>query len=428
MNVFVSGLWHLGSVISSCISEHHDTTGFDPDQATVDNLSRGIPPIFEPGLEAEVQRGLAAGTLHFVPDLEVASNADVVWIAYDTPVDEQDRADVAYVDAQAAALFPYLTDGTLVLVSSQMPVGSIARLERAFAASSERQVSFGYTPENLRLGQALSIFKHPDRIIVGVRTASDREVVSNLFEGISNNIVWMSPESAEMTKHAINGFLAVSVTFMNEVAAICERVGADSKDVEAGLRSESRIGPKAYVSPGTGFGGGTLARDIQFLSEIGKTNGTAVDVLEGVLASNDKHKTWAERRLHDALGELSGKEIALLGLTYKPGTDTLRRSSAVELAESLAALGAVVKAFDPAIHELPVELRATIHLRASARAALASVDAVVVTTEWPEFKDLTAADFTETMRTAIVLDPKRSLGEPLMTDDRIRYIAIGRGT
>jgi UDPglucose 6-dehydrogenase len=236
----------------------------------------------------------------------------------------------------------------------------------------------------------------------------------------------MSPESAEMTKHAINGFLATSVTFMNELAAICERVGADAREVERGLRSESRIGPRAYLTPGTGFAGGTLARDIQFLTELGRREETPVDVIAAVLTSNDQHKGWAQRRLRNALGELRGKTVALLGLTYKPGTDTLRRSSAAELAQTLNDLGVRVTAFDPAVQALPAELREIIALKSSVAEALREADATVIATEWPEFRDIPASAFIEAMRSPVILDPKRFLEATLAEDARIQYVAVGR--
>lgn len=427
MVVFIAGLWHLGSVVTSCVAEHHRTIGFDPEQETIKSLGRGIPPLSEPGLAEAIESGLQSGNLTFTNDRSSARQADVVWITFDTPVDSEDRADVDFVVREVEQLYPHLKNGSLVLVSSQVPSGFIRRLEASFAThASERTVSFAYSPENLRLGEALGIFRNPDRIVVGARTERDRAIIAELFRPFSENIVWMSPESAEMTKHAVNGFLATSVTFMNELAAICERVGADARDVERGLRSETRIGPRAYISPGTGIAGGTLARDIQFLTELGRREETPVNVISAVLISNDQHKAWTQRRLRSTLGDMRGKTAALLGLTYKPGTDTLRRSGAVELARSLNGLGVRVVAFDPAIQSLPTELRGVISLASSVKDALREADAAVIATEWPEFQDVSASAFIEMMRSPVILDPKRFLEATLAGDARIQYIAVGR--
>jgi UDPglucose 6-dehydrogenase len=278
----------------------------------------------------------------------------VIWVAYDTPVDEEDHADVNYVVERVSRLFPYLETGQEVLISSQLPVGTSRHLETLFAqARPGVDVSFSYSPENLRLGKAISVFTQPDRVVIGVRTEKSREVFARLLAPFTDHIEWMSVESAEMTKHALNAFLATSVTFINEIASICERVGADAKEVERGLKSESRIGPKAYLGPGGAFAGGTLARDIAFLTDLGQQNGLPMHLVPAVRASNDAHKHWPRRRLVDLLGDLRGKTIAVWGLTYKAGTDTLRRSSAIELCQWLREQGASVQAHDPAVKQLP---------------------------------------------------------------------------
>src|SRR3990167_1300173 len=204
-----------------------------------------------------------------------------------------------------------------------MPVGSIRRLESiAQKLCPTKSIGFAYSPENLRLGKALDVFLKPDRIVVGVRSSQDKERIDRLLRPITDRIEWVSVESAEMTKHAINAFLAISVVFANEIASICELVGADAKEVEKGLKSEARIGPKAYLAPGGAFAGGTLARDVSFLTHIGATNERPTPLLSAVLTSNDVHRLWVRRTLERLLGALDGRCIAVWGLTYKPGTDT----------------------------------------------------------------------------------------------------------
>ena len=342
MKVAVLGLWHLGSVTAACsASAGHEVIGWDPDAATVSGLAEARPPVSEPGLTELLAEGIASRHLRFTPDLaEAVTEADVVWIAFDTPVDDEDRADVDGVVSHVSAAFPHLKDHAIVLSSSQLPVGSIARLEKAWArVSGGRRVSFACSPENLRLGKAIEVFTKPDRVVLGVRSEDDRVRLATLFAPITDRIEWMSVESAEMTKHAINAFLATSVTFINEIAALCEQSGADAKEVERGLKTEKRIGPQAYLGPGAAFAGGTLARDVVFLKALGQAAGRATPLMDGVESSNREHRGWARRRLLSLLGPLGGRTIAVWGLTYKPGTDTLRRSTAVELCRWLVRAG-----------------------------------------------------------------------------------------
>jgi hypothetical protein len=202
----------------------------------------------------------------------------------------------------------------------------------------------------------------------------------------------MSVESAEMTKHAVNTFLATSVTFINEIAALCEETGADAGEVARGLKSESRIGPRAYLGPGAAFAGGTLARDVMFLSELGRTHGRATGLIDAVKTSNDAHRAWAQQRLADLLGRIDGANVGIWGLTYKPGTDTLRRSSAIELCQWLAGHGAHVKAHDPAVKILPPGLEASIDLLYSALDAVRGASALVVCTAWPEYRNVSVPE------------------------------------
>jgi len=431
MKVCVLGLWHLGTVTAACLaSGGHDVTGLDFDPAVIAGLATGRPPLFEPGLEDLVKAGLASGRLLFTTDVAVAaSDADMVWVACDTPVDDDDRADVEYVVERATRLFPHLRDGALVLISSQVPVGTTQRLEQRFARESRgRTVGFGYSPENLRLGAAISVFTRPERVVVGVRSAADRGRVAAMLRPFTDRIEWMSVESAEMTKHALNAFLATSVTFINEIAALCEQMGADATEVERGLKSEARVGPKAYLSPGAAFAGGTLARDVVFLSELGRAHGVATHLLSSVKSSNDAHRRWAERRLEQRLGDVSGKTVGVWGLAYKPDTDTLRRSSSVELCEWLLDRGATVRAHDPAVKTLPAGLASGVVLVDSALSAVQGASALVVATPWPEYRNVAAGEVAARMTRRLVLDANRFTGGTLGKDASIEYLSVGKGS
>jgi UDPglucose 6-dehydrogenase len=427
MNVCVFGLWHLGCVTAACVAERFPTIGLDPNPEAVAALQSGRPPILEPGLEDLIRAGLSAGTLRFTHDArEAVSAAEIVWVAFDTPVDEEDRADVGYVEGQISSLFPFLGQGSIVLISSQLPAGSTARLEATYRERYPHGTAhFACSPENLRLGKALDAFRHPARIVVGTRNADSREMLGRLLGAFCDRLIWMSVESAEMTKHALNAFLADSIVFANEIAAICERVGADAKQVEAGLKSDERIGPRAYLGPGGPFAGGTLARDVAFLTSMARGKEVPAPLLASIRHSNDLHKNWPRRKLQAVLESLAGKTVAVLGLTYKPGTDTLRRSAAVELCRWLSEQSARVNAFDPAVKELSGDLSCIVNLCASPGAALKDADAAVIATEWPEFRQLTAADLIQTMKHPVVLDANRFLEKSLGPSSLLVYIAVG---
>lgn len=428
MRVCVFGLWHLGSVTAACLAAAgHDVVGLDFGEQVVADLSAGKPPLFEPGLAELVAAGLASNRLRFTTDIaEAVSGAEVVWVAYDTPVDENDVADVAFVLQRVESLFESLADGSLVLISSQLPVGSARHLAARFAELAPgRTCHFAVSPENLRLGSAISVFTNPDRIIVGVRDDNARLVLEPLFASISPNLVWIGVESAEMTKHAINAFLATSITFANEVASICERVGADAREVARGLKTEARIGPKAYISPGAPFAGGTLARDISFLTEIGRQQGLDLPVLGAVRPSNDLHRGWVARALSNFVPNLNGTTVALLGLTYKPGTDTLRRSAAVELAEWLSSRGARVRGYDPALASLSDEVTAVISLCPRPEIAVAGANAVVLTTGAPALSSLNWPDLIKQMRNPVVIDPSGALASWAGEYPGLKYAAVG---
>ena len=433
MKVCVQGLWHLGSVTAACLaSVGHAVVGLDPEALTVATLAQGKAPLFEPGLDDLLQVGIASGKLTFSSDAaQAVSGAEVLWVAFDTPVDDEDQADVAYVQSQIQAALPHLADGAVVLVSSQMPVGSIRELE-TFASlhMPGKRLGFACSPENLRLGKALDVFLKPDRIVVGVRNAVTRQVLERLLNPVTDRVEWMSVESAEMTKHAINAFLATSVTFANEIAAICEFVGADAKEVERGLKTEARIGPKAYVSPGGPFAGGTLARDIAFLGIESQAHHLSTPLLSAVRPSNDEHKNWVRRKLLQQFGTFNGVTVAIWGLTYKPGTDTLRRSLAVELCDWLLEQGAKVRVYDPEVKKIPERWVAKVVHCTDAMPAVEGASALVVGTEWPQFKQSASGLVKSAKSGFTVIDANRHL-QSLATafrDAGFKYVAVGTPT
>ena len=421
MNITVLGLWHLGCVTAACGARHFQVVGLDFDAANIAKLNSGQAPLFEPGLNELLAAGLAARKLSFTADPKIAcAQADVLWLCYDTPVNEDDESDVDFVLANLRRALPHLPKGALVLISAQMPVGTCHTLEKEFP-----QFHFACSPENLRLGKAIDAFEKAERVVVGIRNDAKKPVLEKLFAPFTPQILFMRTESAEMVKHALNSFLALSITFINEIARLCERVGADAKEVSAGLKSEPRIGPKAYLGPGGPFAGGTLARDVVTLTRLAGANGEKISVIPAITQSNDLHRGWMLRRLQSRLGDLRGKKIAVLGLTYTTNTDTLRRSAAVELCRDLLAAGAEVRAFDPAVKRLPAEL-ARMQLAAQVADAVKGADAAVVCTEWPEFRGADWAKIAPAMRQRIFVDANRFLEKELKNLPGVEHLSVGR--
>jgi UDPglucose 6-dehydrogenase len=428
MRVCVYGLYHLGSVTVACLAAAAvETIGLDDAGVALDGLKEGRAPLFEPGLDELLAQGIKQRQLTFTDNREVAvSDADIVWVTFDTPVDEEDRADTAYVMSRVESLFPFLRDGAVVLVSSQMPVGSIAALERAFAAvAGGRKVHFACSPENLRLGAGIKVFTDPGRIIIGTRGSVARSVLEPLLARFCDRLIWISVESAEMTKHAINAYLATCVTFINEIATVCETVGADASQVEIALRSEPRIGEKAYIRPGSAFAGGTLARDVVFLGSLGEREKLKLPLLKGIIPSNRQHGLWPLRQVQNRLASLAGRTIAVLGLSYKPGTSSIRRSGAIELVRGLLADGAIVRAYDPEVKSLPPEFSAVI-LCNSALEAANGASCLVVSTEWPSFRDVPAAEIAKRLSHPLVIDMNRYLSASIGREPAIEYVTFGR--
>lgn len=420
MKITVLGFWHLGSVTAACCSRHFDVTGLDFDAPVIDGLRAGRAPLFEPGLDDLLQANAADGRLRFSADAaDACREADVLWVTHDTPVNDADESDTPYVLERLRRALTHLRAGALVLISSQLPVGTCAELEREFP-----QFHFGYSPENLRLGRALDAFEKAERVIVGIRTDAKKSLLETLFAPFTSRVIFMRTESAEMVKHALNSFLAASITFINEVARIGEHVGADAAEVSLGLKSEPRIGPRAYLGAGGPFAGGTLARDVVTLRNLAEKFGEPLAVIPAIKESNDLHRGWIFRRLESRFGELRGRTFAVLGLTYTPNTDTLRRSAAVELCLQLLAAGASVRAHDPAVHELPAEL-AAVRL-GSLEETLAEADAAIVCTEWPVFRQQPWSELLTQLRQPVVIDANRFLEKELLACGAVEHLSVGR--
>lgn len=428
-SICVVGLWHLGSVLSACWAEAgHRVVGLDMSREVVDKLLEGEAPIFEPRLNDLLSKHLKARRLSFSTNIqESIESSDIIFVAFDTPVSSEDSVDLEPVASTVRAIAPFLKNDSLIIVSSQVPVGTCAGwLEEVRRISGKQGIGLVYSPENLRLSDAIRCYLHPERVVVGADDENAKGQALELFRKFNAPILTMSLASSEMTKHVLNSFLATSISFVNEVAALCEKVGADTFDVAAALKADGRIGPHAFLSPGMGFSGGTLARDVQALMKIARMNGEATPLLSSVLEVNHGRPNIFRKKLGEIFDSLDNLEFAVLGLTYKAGTSTIRRSMAIEVIESLVKLGCRIRVYDPHADLNEAENLPKMERVDSAYEAARGASGLLVLTEWPEFKELDFSRIRNSMKTPVVVDGKNLLDKAELEKMGFRYKGIGR--
>lgn len=403
MKIGVQGLWHLGVVTSAGLTSlGFDVVALDYDQMIITDFGQGKLPVNEPGVSELLDTAKSSGKIRFTCNPKDLEECEVFWLAYDTPVDEQDIADVEFVFSEFEKSIAHLALNAYVLVSSQLPVGSARRLkEMAHLLRPSNNFRFAVQPENLRLGKSLKSFLEAERIIVGTESSEPEEVLQKLYSKFSVPIIWMSLESAEMTKHAINAFLATSITFMGEISDICELVSANARDVELGLRSDSRIGNKAYVSPGLGFAGGTLARDIKFLESWQKD---PKRMLSAVIESNRIHNEWIQRNFKSFFKDRSNLTVLFMGLTYTEDTSTLRRSAMLDYASKLLSSGQNVAFFEDQQIDLPPDLINRLNAAETTSENIFDVDAIILSKKMRWLEDDSMVRKIERSN-AVIFDP-----------------------
>ena len=425
--IATAGLWHLGSVVSACLASlGHTVRGTDPDAERVRDLAAGTPPIFEPGLAVLVAEQMGAGRLAFTPSCrEAFADAEFIFVTFDTPVDDDDQCDLSPIEKTIREIAAHARSGAIIVLMSQVPVGTCGRLAAELRLRAP-QLDFTllYQPENLRLGEALDTFLRPDFLIFGAEPPTDATRWERAYEGINAPHLVMRWASAEMSKHALNAFLATSISFVNELADLAEVCGADIREVTAALKRDRRIGPHAFLRPGPGFAGGTLGRDVQALRALGRRSGRNTVHLDATLAVNRSRLERVAETLRQACGGLAGKRVTLLGLTYKAGTNTLRRSHAIELARRLAAEGVEVAAFDPQVREAQEETRG-IRLCDDVSAAASGADALVLLTTWPEFRALDWNHLRSLVRCPLIVDAHNFLDDAAARQAGWRYWGLG---
>jgi UDPglucose 6-dehydrogenase len=433
MRIVMVGSGYVGLVSGACFSEFGiEVACIDKDEAKIERLRRGEMPIFEPGLEALVESNTRAGRLSFGTDLAAATaGADAVFIAVGTPSRRGDgHADLSYVFAAAEEIAAALTGYAVIVTKSTVPVGTgreVARRIRAVNPAAEFDVASN--PEFLREGSAINDFMRPDRVVIGSDAERARQAMRQLYRPlylIETPIIFTGLETSELIKYAANGFLATKITFINEIADLCEKVGADVHDVARGIGLDGRIGRK-FLHPGPGFGGSCFPKDTLALAMTAKQAGTPFRLIEAVVDVNEKRKkSMADRVIAACGGSVAGCTIAALGLTFKPNTDDMRDSPSLAILPALQAAGATVRSFDPEGMAEARKAMPDVAYCDNAYDAMTGADAVVIITEWNEFRALDLERMRRLLRRPIVVDLRNVYNPEDMAAAGFAYSCIGR--
>jgi UDPglucose 6-dehydrogenase len=431
MNITVVGSGYVGLVAGACFAETGSSvTCADIDQAKIDGLTHNVLPIFEPGLDTLVERNQSAGRLRFTSDIGAAiALADVVFIAVGTPPDEDGSADLKYVIAVADVIGRHMARELVVVTKSTVPVGTADKVRNAVAANAKFPFHVCSNPEFLKEGAAIDDFLKPDRVVLGVDSDFARSVMAELyapFVRTGKPIIFMDIPSAEMTKYAANAMLATRISFMNEIAGLCEKVGANVDLVRKGIGSDGRIGP-SFLFPGPGYGGSCFPKDVQALLRTAHGVNAPLSVLEAVEEANARQKLVVGTKLAGVLGSFAGKRVAVWGLAFKANTDDMRESPSLVLIEQVLQGGGTVCAHDPAaMHEARRRLGDTISYADSSYAALDGADALVVVTDWNEYRFPDFPRIRAALRQPIVIDGRNLYDGAKMEKLGFTYRSLGR--
>ena len=436
MKITVIGTGYVGLVTGACLSDVGiEVTCVDIDQKKIDGLKNGVLPIYEPGLEEIVKRNYHKGRLYFSTDLgEAIEGSQAAFIAVGTPPGEDGSADLKYVLAVADQIGKTMTDYLVIITKSTVPVGTADKVRHAVADTLKlRDVDFGFdvasNPEFLKEGAAIDDFMKPDRIVVGVDSKAAQKVMDRLYRPFTLNghpVIFMDIPSAEMTKYAANAMLATKISFMNDIANLCEKMGADVNKVRKGIGSDPRIGNK-FIYPGIGYGGSCFPKDVKALARTGRENGHTMRILEAVEAVNDDQKSVLFNKINTYFGgSLQGKTIAFWGLSFKPNTDDMREAPSVVLANLLLQAGAKVRAYDPvAMEEAKHDLGDTITYCTNDMEAIQGADALALITEWTEFRVPNWDKVGKAMKTKVVFDGRNLYRREIVGEAGFDYYGIG---
>ena len=433
MKIAMIGTGYVGLVSGVCFSDFgHDVICVDKNPDKIARLQAGEVPIFEPGLEELMAKNVAAGRLSFTLDLAAAvAGADAVFIAVGTPTRRGDgHADLTYVMAAASEIGAALTGYAVIVTKSTVPVGTNRRVAEAVAAATSREFDVASNPEFLREGAAIDDFMRPDRVVVGLESKRARKVMSDIYRPLFLRefpVVFTGLESAEMIKYAANAFLATKITFINEIAALCEKVGADIKDVSKGMGLDGRIGNK-FLHAGPGYGGSCFPKDTKALARIGQEHAVPMQITETVIKVNEEIKRRMIDKITDLLdGQVNGKTVAILGVTFKPNTDDMRDAPSLTIVPALVGFGAKVRVADPQGKREGEALLPGVKWADNAYQAAQGADVVVILTEWNEYRGLDLDRMARKMATARMADLRNVYSLDEATEAGFeRYTSIGR--
>ncbi len=433
MNIAVVGTGYVGLVTGTCFAETgNHVICVDIDEQKVANMRKGIIPIYEPGLDVLFERNTKGGRLHFTTDLaEAVAQAEVIFLALPTPPGEDGSADLSYILGVARRLSTMISDYKVIVDKSTVPVGTAEKVHDILAENLiEDLFDVASNPEFLREGVAVDDFLKPDRVVIGTTSEKAQNILRRLYEPFvrqGNPIYFMDERSAEMTKYAANSYLATRISFMNEVANLCEKLGANVDMVRMGMGSDARIG-KRFLFPGVGFGGSCFPKDVQALAKTAVENAYDFKILNAVLQVNGIQRSLLANKIKEKLGEdLTGKTIAIWGLSFKPNTDDIREAPALYIIDELLKAGASIKAFDPeAMENVRALLGSKIHLVEDQYEALIGSDALAIITEWSVFRTPSFKVMKNLLKNPFIFDGRNLYDLEFMKDQGFYYESIGR--
>lgn len=421
-NIAVVGLWHLGSVYAASLARMgFDVVGIDFKPEVVEGLQKGVPPIFEPELEDTIKK--YRKNLRFSSDMSDLKDKAYIFITHDVEVNAEDKADLTVIKKIFAAIVKHVNPETIVVISSQIPVGTSRSLVKSLQKKGIQNPHVIYFPENLRLGTAFDSFLNPDRVIIGSDSAKALDAFEHDLQ-FTSPILKMNLESAEMVKHALNSYLATCISWSSEMSDLAETVGAHMPDVVKALKTEKRVSPYAPISPGLGFAGGTLGRDVQTLRSLGKASNYRTKLFDAVYGVNKDRLPMLIKKIEKVYPKLGKKKIGILGLTYKPNTNTLRRSMSVELAAQLNKKGSMVRAYDPLVNE-PIAEMPFIKVSTEEDDFFKDLDMVILMNESREFLDIDSKRAAKHMKRRILIDTKNFLTRDSWEKQKFTYIGMG---
>jgi UDPglucose 6-dehydrogenase len=431
--IAVVGTGYVGLVTGTCFAETgNDVVCVDIDVAKVNRMRNGEVPIYEPHLDVFFERNIREKRLRFTTDLDEAiQDAEIIFLALPTPPGEDGAADLRYVLGVAEELGKKIKSYKVIVDKSTVPVGTAEKVRIAVAKNATVEFDIVSNPEFLREGFAVEDFMKPDRVVIGVESEKARHIMRELYKPFvrqGNPIIFMSEKSAELTKYAANSFLATKITFMNEIANFCERVGADVDDVRIGIGSDNRIG-KRFLFPGIGFGGSCFPKDVQALVKSGKEYGYDFRIIDAVLQVNEGQKIRLIEKVENYFGNLKGKKLAIWGLAFKPDTDDIREAPALYMIDTLLAKGATVVVFDPeAMDNVKAVYGDRIEFATSQYETLAGADALLIATEWSAFRNPDFDKMKTGLKAPLIFDGRNLFDLDEMNNKGFYYESIGRKT